>query len=304
MKGVFDTKPNSGYDDQITSRYHFEGTLYRERATAMIGDWIVYREPQRNGGRRAYVAAARVLGVEDDPNLKGHYYALLADFIPFDPPVPFRSEEGYREASLRKIDDPSAVGRSLRGESIRILSDHDFAAIARAGIAETLEPSNFRRLNIEPTLQDPMTSALLQAPIEVQEREIVQILLNRKVRDANFRKQVCDAYENRCAVTRLKIINGGGRAEVQAAHIWPVSEGGPDVVQNGLALSGTAHWLFDRHLISITDDYRLLVSHNRVPSELRSLFSEQMERIHLPRHLINMPSPVYLARHREAFLGN
>jgi putative restriction endonuclease len=33
-----------------------------------------------------------------------------------------------------------------------------------------------------------------------------------------------------------------------------VAEGGPDVVQNGIALSATAHWLFDRHLIALTDD--------------------------------------------------
>ena len=114
-------------------------------------------------------------------------------------------------------------------------------------------------------------------------RRIEQILLNRKIRDANFRRQVCNAYDQRCAVTGLRIINGGGKAEVQAAHIWPVAEGGPDVVQNGVALCGTAHWLFDRHLISVTDDYRLLVSHNKVPGELRNLFEKQLERIHLPR---------------------
>jgi hypothetical protein len=30
-------------------------------------------------------------------------------------------------------------------------------------------------------------------------------------------------------VTGLRIINGGGRAEVQAAHIQPVADDGPDV---------------------------------------------------------------------------
>ena len=85
---------------------------------------------------------------------------------------------------------------------------------------------------------------------------------------------MCDAYDNICAVTKLRIVNGGGKAEVQAAHIWPVAAGGPDVVQNGIALSGTAHWLFDRHLISLTDDYRLLVSHNKVPKELQGLFAD------------------------------
>lgn len=74
---------------------------------------------------------------------------------------------------------------------------------------------------------------------------------------------------------------------MQAAHIMPVAAGGPDIVQNGIALSATVHWLFDRHLISIDEDYRLLVSHNRVPSGLRSLFRPEHEGLCLPqdRHL-------------------
>ncbi len=72
-------------------------------------------------------------------------------------------------------------------------------------------------------------------------------------------------------------------------------------MQNGLALSGTVHWLFDRHLISLTDDYRLLVSHNKIPAELRDLFAKQMDRIHLPKDEKLWPHPAYVARHREAF---
>ncbi len=60
MKAVFDTKPNSGYDDEIVRRYHFPTqSNYVAAATAAVGDWIVYREPQRNRGRRAYIAVAR-----------------------------------------------------------------------------------------------------------------------------------------------------------------------------------------------------------------------------------------------------
>src|SRR3546814_1909519 len=80
------------------------------------------------------------------------------------------------------------------------------------------------------------------------------MLVNRKIRDANFRNHVLDAYENTCAVTGLRIVNGGGKAEAQAAHIWSVAGGGPDIVQNGVALSATAHWLFDRHLITFDDN--------------------------------------------------
>jgi putative restriction endonuclease len=52
MKGVFDTKAGSGYDDDIARRYHFP-RQYRAVADALTGSWIVYREPQRNAGWRA-----------------------------------------------------------------------------------------------------------------------------------------------------------------------------------------------------------------------------------------------------------
>lgn len=132
---------------------------------------------------------------------------------------------------------------------------------------------------------------------------IASVLSNRIIREASFRRTVCDAYDDRCAVTRLRIINGGGRSEVQAAHIWPVRDGGPDVVQNGIALSATVHWLFDRHLISISDDYRLLVSHNKVPPDFRALFARHGKKIHLPSNQKDYPNPNYLARHRETFIG-
>jgi len=301
MKGIFDTKSNSRYDDDIARRYHFEGAAYRDLARQMVGDWIVYREPQREGGLKAYVAVARVDDVINDTKRPGYYYALVSDFLHFKKPVPFWSGRGYREEPLRFISNRSRVGASLQGKSIRELAEEDFGSIVREGLQTTLDPYNFRRLDIEPNQMDLATAELLTASADTQERRIEQILLNRKIRDAAFRDEVCDAYENRCAVTRLQIINGGGRAEVQAAHIIPVASGGLDVVQNGLALCGTAHWLFDRHMISITDDYRLLVSHNKIPTEFRNLFKAQLDRIHLPFDEELWPKPSYLRHHRERF---
>ena len=270
-------------------------------AEQLIGDWIVYREPQRNGGRRAYIAVARVLRIEADTRRAGYSYAVVGDYLPFDRPVPFANNGAYAEAALREIGNPSRVGAYLQGKSIRTISEADFAAIVRTGLGETLAPPNAIRLELDRLELDEETVEYLAAPPVEQARRIEQILLNRKIRDANFRRHVCEAYDNRCAVTRLRIVNGGGKAEVQAAHIWSVAAGGPDVVQNGLALSGTAHWLFDRHLISLTDDYGLLVSHNKVPAELRGLFSKQLDRIHLPDDPRLWPHRGYAAKHREAF---
>ena len=74
-------------------------------------------------------------------------------------------------------------------------------------------------------------------------------------------------------------------------------------MQNGLALSATAHWLFDRHLISLDADLRLLVSHNRVPAKLVRLFPPPGERIRLPDDPRLHPRPDYVARHRAKFAG-
>ena len=189
-----------------------------------------------------------------------------------------------------------------------------FGAIARAGLAWTLDAGNAARLGLGlPSGADPGALDLVgigqrsapavgvRAPPEAQERRIGQLLVNQKVRDAAFRCAVCDVYGDRCAVTGLRIVNGGGRAEAQAAHILPVADGGPDVVRNGLALSATVHWLFDRHLLSLTDDLGLLVSHNKAHSELRALFARHLDRIHLPADRRLWPHPSYVARHRERF---
>lgn len=300
MKAVFDTKVESAYDDDIVHRYHFP-SRYLDLVSRCVGDWVVFRQPRAGGGSKAYFAVAQITHVESDPATEGHSYAMITSFLPFDRPVAWLQNGRYAEAALRELEKVSQLGLYLRGRSVRPLEEPDFADIVGAGLSETLDPHNSIRLGLDPLSVDPATLALIDAPAEERERRIAEVIVNRKIRDANFRRQVCDAYENRCAVTGLRIVNGGGKAEVQAAHIWSVASGGPDVVQNGLALSGTIHWLFDRHLISLTDDYRLLISHNKVPDEFRALFAKQLDCIHLPRDPRLRPHPSYVARHRELF---
>ncbi|WGI73309.1 HNH endonuclease [Sinorhizobium meliloti] len=302
MKGIFDTKRDSGYDDEIAFRYHFP-KQYRQIAEVLVGERIIYREPKRNRGRQAYVATAKVVRVHDDASRPGYAYAVMAEYREFDEPVPFVRDGRYWETALLSVQDPIRVGAFLQGKSIRVIPESDFATIVRAGLSQTLMPDNAIRLELDPKHVDDPTQELLDLPVQEQERRIEQILFNRKIREASFRRKVCDAYDSRCAITGLRIVNGGGKSEAQAAHIWSVAEGGPDVVQNGIALSATVHWLFDRHLISLTDDYRILVSHNKVPAELRTLFEKQMDRIHLPGDTRLWPHPAYVARHREKFSG-
>ena len=132
-----------------------------------------------------------------------------------------------------------------------------------------------------------------------QERDRVASLTSRIVRDRIFRRVVLRAYDARCAITSLKLINGLGRAEVEAAHIRPVEENGPDIVSNGLALSGTAHWMFDRGLISIADNHDILISrHVNDEAGARSIINKT-GRILTPNRAADHPHPHFLRWHRE-----
>jgi putative restriction endonuclease len=226
----------------------------------------------------------------------------VSNFLPFDETVPLELDGRCYEHRLQDVSR-KLRGQALQGKSVRNISEAEFNAIVRAGLGRTLAPENARRYLLTEDDVDASTAAFLREPAAEQERQIQQVLLNRKIRDASFRRRVCQAYEDTCAVTGLRIINGGGKAEVQAAHLKPVAEGGPDIVQNGVALSGTIHWLFDRHLISIDTDYRLLVAHNRVPAELQSLFEQQRDQIRLPQDRQLWPHPAFLQDHVDRFAG-
>lgn len=302
MKGVFEVSGTSRYDDLIAERYHFP-RIYLRTAEACVGDWILYRETGSGGGRKAYIAAAFVDRIDADESSAGLFYARMSRFLEFDRPVPYRDTDGrFAERMLRELAEPATAGLALRGRSVRSLDGADFAAIVDAGLAETLSERQAVRLELDAAHVDPATTALLLQP--PSERRVEQILLNRKIRSAAFRGHVLDAYDSRCAVTGLRMINGGGRAEAQAAHIWSVADGGPDIVQNGIALSATAHWLFDRHLISLDEDHGLLVSDNQVPRELTRLFPPSGMPVHLPADPRLRPHADYVARHRARFMGD
>lgn len=132
-----------------------------------------------------------------------------------------------------------------------------------------------------------------------QERNRVAYITSRIVRDRVFRRVVLRAYDARCAITSLKLINGLGRAEVEAAHIRPVEANGPDIASNGLALSGTAHWMFDRGLISIADDREILISrHVNDIAGVRAMINKT-GRILTPVRAVDQPHPHFLRWHRE-----
>lgn len=294
---VLTAKAESNYDDRLDEHYHFP-KRYLRRAETAVGDWIVYYEPRRpnadagsRGGRQVYFAIARVTGIRPDPRDPEHYYADIdsSTFLSFDRSVAFKEGARYFEAALEKED--GSTNKGAFGSAVRPLPHHEFVAIVEAGFSRTIGEAT-RPPTIAPSFGFVAED---QAPFE---RPIIERIVSRPFRDIAFRIAIKDAYNETCAVTGLKIVNGGGRTEAQAAHIRPVASGGSDSVRNGIALCSTMHWMFDRGLISLGDDYSVLLAANQVPDAALRLVRPE-RKIILPDREEIRPHPNYLRYHRE-----
>jgi putative restriction endonuclease len=292
-KAIFTTKVAPGYKDLPEVRYHFPRT-YLNQAKQAVGDHIVYYEPRRSsvdlssfGGRQSYFGVARVTAVVEDDALPDHYYALVDNYLDFDRPVPFAEGSEYYESALKKAD--GSTNKGAFGRAVRLIPDDEFDRILKSGFAPILSE--------QPASQE-VTGPGYSEPLTPFERPIVEMTVSRPFRERSFMHNVRAAYSNRCAITGLRLINGGGRPEVQAAHIQPVASKGPDSVRNGLALSGTVHWMFDRGLISIDDNYKIMVAKNHVPEDAARLLNRS-GMINLPNDPSQYPNGHYLKFHRD-----
>lgn len=286
-------RADSIYEDVPDERYDFP-RAYLKAVEEGVGDWVVYYEPVK-AGPRGYFAVAKIARVTPKPGAEGRFLALMErrTYLEFDREVPRLTAGRPWEAALTDVDGlPKAGGAQQL--AVRRLPEADFAAIVRAGLPDDLEWREANRYGQG-----------LAEPVVPFERPVIERLISQPYRDVAFRRKVREAYDYRCAMSGLRLRNGGGRPEVNAAHIRPVEKQGSDFVRNGLALSGTLHWMFDRGLISVADDqdHTILVSRNKVPREVADRLIVPSGRLVLPEDRRNWPHPANLRWHRENVFG-
>jgi putative restriction endonuclease len=221
------------------------------------------------------------------------YLAVIeaGSYLDFANPVPFNDTIGPVERGL--LNEQGRISGRAQA-AVRPISPDDFNRIVTLGLEENAP--------LLPRLDAPAAPGLEDTPQDPfqfdQDRDRVSVTISRIVRDRVFRCIVLRAYDQRCAITGLRFINGGGRAEVDAAHIRPVEKSGPDIVSNGIALSGTAHWMFDRGLISLSDDLEILISRQVNDQEAVRAFVNEMGRALAPSRSSKRPHPHFLNWHR------
>jgi putative restriction endonuclease len=117
----------------------------------------------------------------------------------------------------------------------------------------------------------------------------------------SFRVVVADAYKRRCAFTGSPVLH-----VLEAAHVRPVTEDGPNDVRNGILFRQDVHTLFDRGYITVTPEYRVEVS-RRIKDEFengKEYYSASGRLISLPGEVNLQPAQKFLSWHNEnKYLG-
>jgi len=127
-------------------------------------------------------------------------------------------------------------------------------------------------------------------------------LVTPRLGQGSFRILVTDAYGRACAITEEHTL-----PVLEAAHIKPFAEGGPNKIFNGLLLRSDVHRLFDKGYITVTPELRIEVS-RRLKEEFengRSYYPFDGKPLnHFPSDKQDWPSRELLAWHNEnAFRG-
>ncbi len=193
----------------------------------------------------------------------------------------------FSKELFQLLTDP--ISRELIKEN---LLDCYFPLTKRAIRKEEKRKYDLKKLD-QYILQDPQAKyKTIQSP---------QLEFDLFVRNGNFKKFIPMVYDSKCSFTGMRTITPFNHTLVDACHIVPFSTTQDDSIGNGLALSPTMHRAFDAGLISVDQDYRILVSDVVIedkdsPYSLSSL-AKQM--IFLPSDERFYPSQKKLEWHRE-----
>lgn len=149
---------------------------------------------------------------------------------------------------------------------------------------------------------------ILHESPEAYKHEIMVLIAQKNeeeifLRGSVFKREIPKLYQSSCCISHMRIDTVSNISMIDACHIVPFSESYDDTISNGIALCPNLHRAFDRGLISIDDNYKVLV---------KSAFKENLDSSYLIRHFqgaqillpalaSNYPSLENLAKHRNRF---
>jgi putative restriction endonuclease len=151
--------------------------------------------------------------------------------------------------------------------------------------------------------EDPDADEALAQDLELNlgTKEGVDALGKSKVRIHQnvFRKNIVKIYRGRCCITGLDVL-----PVLRASHIiaWSEDKANRLNPENGLCLAATYDAAFDRHLISVDENYRIILSpflerHGGSEEAVHAFLELAGKAIELP--LNYFPNQKFLSKHRS-----
>ncbi len=247
-------------------------------------------------------------------HLKGNKKAVKTKFWH---PV---AKPGY-EMALQTKESVSSLGELNAAIDYVVLNEDLFSLIKDATqnailtqfllekyFPDTKDKFSFSNKNYN-TLLDDIEDKILNESREEYQVEIKKLLLKKDeeeifLRGSLFKREIPKIYNNTCCISGMRIDTTINASMIDACHIVPFSHSYDDTVTNGIALCPNLHRAFDRGLIAIDDDYRVMVNNNFVESE-NAEYSIRIfngRKILLPDIKKYQPSLENFQKHRSRFL--
>jgi putative restriction endonuclease len=191
--------------------------------------------------------------------------------------------DGYCSAALAQLIEFLPQNQHA-GKALDLLREHHGDTEELAAQLNALEPQLPKAWSLDPTAFGG-TDRLHEVKTRIGQHA--------------FREVILELYQNRCCVTGIEI-----PALNRASHIigWAERSDTRMDPRNGLCLSATYDAAFDRKLITVDNDYRLVLSktikEHMTSQSLRTHFlNREGQRIELPT--LHPPLQDYLETHRK-----
>lgn len=165
--------------------------------------------------------------------------------------------------SITKLNDACAYG-CFATELFLLLQDYTSRTILKNTLLNTYFSS---QMNLFYQAKSSGTGYLSKQVLDIlneTEAKVRHINIHTQedifVRSGLFQKIIPKIYNNQCCFTGMRLSSTFGHSFVDACHIVPFSATQNDKVTNGIALCPNLHRAFDRGLVGIDENYRVIVS--------------------------------------------
>lgn len=154
-------------------------------------------------------------------------------------------------------------------------------------------------------LLDDIEGKILREDATEYRKEIKKLIQQKNeeeifLRGSLFKREIPKIYNNTCCISGMKIDATISISMVDACHIIPFSKSYNDTITNGIALCPNLHRAFDRGLIAIDNNYRVVVSKTFKEDETNySIKVFENQKINLPKQEMYYPLIENIAWHKE-----